>query len=87
MIMMGLVCAVCVFIAPLLDSGIDSKVLVMKNTMHNKEEYEYGYLKTELVKSIKVITHVRTRNTSRNKIMKLSKQNNRATYSLLHFKY
>ena len=67
----------------LLDSGIDSKVLVMKNTMHNKEEYEYGYLKNRISKiPSKLLRMLGLGITSRNKIMKLSKQNNRATYSL-----
>lgn len=67
----------------LLNAGIESKVIVFKNTRHAKEEYQYGYIKGMLSKiPSRVYRMLGFIITDKNRVHRLSQINNNATYSI-----
>lgn len=66
----------------LLAAGISSKYLVLHNTQHAKEEYEFGYYRNMVLRAIsKLLRAVHLTITQRNKVEYLARQND-TTYTL-----
>ena len=59
----------------LLDAGIDSKMVVLKNTQHSEEEYQYGYYRDKMSKlPSKILSIFELNLTERNEINSLNKK-------------
>ena len=67
----------------LLEEGVESKVLVLKNTQHVEEEYEYGFLKDKVSKiPSKILRIMGLVVTDRNKKLCLAQKHPNVPYSL-----
>ncbi len=78
----------------LLDVGIESKVVTLRNHLHVKEEYGYGFLKDKMSRlPSKLLRMMGLKLTERNEIMKLFLQNGgayslpKSSVNLLDFKW